>query len=233
MNASDETRLNDLLDGLLDDAETRVLRERLAHEPELDHAWQEMRRLRHLLRQDDGLRAPADFGLQVRERIRTPATGTGRPTPRRGWVWLVPAAAVILLGLALGHRGAPEADVGARVETKNLVLNAPTPSLARKRSRRPMREATPDRRTLTLPADSLDEGKARLDDLLADQGLREGLLLETPPGSTILGTTLRRVTRAQYLRLRQVTHLEDDLPLTFDVRVVIILAKAEADQGTR
>jgi len=94
-----------------------------------------------------------------------------------------------------------------------------------------VRKAVLDRLTLTLPADSLDEGKARLDDLLADQGLREGLLLETPPGSTILGTTLRRVTRAQYLRLRQVTRLEDDLPPTFDVRVVIILAKTEAKEG--
>ena len=119
MNEHDEALLSDLLDGRLPEHEARALRERFGADPELDAAWEELQRIRGLLRRPDEVRAPADFLEKVRERVaseRIAATDTeaawaarardGNPTGHRLALLALPlsAAAALLIGLVVADR---------------------------------------------------------------------------------------------------------------------------------
>ncbi|MDJ0521421.1 MAG: hypothetical protein QNJ90_05030 [Planctomycetota bacterium] len=80
---SDDARLQDLLDGRLDEAEASALRTRIEAEPALREAWEELRGIQALVR-DYGagsadLDEPADFLAGVRTRIRETASSTSAP----------------------------------------------------------------------------------------------------------------------------------------------------------
>ncbi len=116
LDEREEELLNDLLDGRLDEAGVRETKERIGrHEPTRE-AWDHMRRLRALLRQDDGVRAPRAFLASVHARIAAGTAEDGRrhlpparPAERgRTWRGLVPwlslAAALVVVGVLVGRR---------------------------------------------------------------------------------------------------------------------------------
>ncbi len=116
MNPQDESLLNDLLDGCIDDGEAVQLRRRIHDEPVLRETWDELRRIRALLRADDGLRAPPDFLAGVQARIEAapsasreaaphPLARRWRSRPLRTVAGLIAAAALVLVGVFLGSRG--------------------------------------------------------------------------------------------------------------------------------
>ena len=79
MDPRDEALLHDLLDDRLDAASTAAVRARLEAEPELRESWEELGRIRDLVRGPAVHRAPPDFLTQVRTRIARTAEADGLP----------------------------------------------------------------------------------------------------------------------------------------------------------
>lgn len=144
MNEHDELLLGDLLDGRLTEGETVALRRRLKEDATLAEAWNEMRRVRALLRADDGLRAPSDFVDRVRRRIGAETAGApagaadeGRARPGLRLLAVVPyvaaAAAVIVVGvlLAPGDRAPPPTEKAQRAQDDAPRAKALPAGLAR------------------------------------------------------------------------------------------------------